>query len=1160
MLFKKIRRLEAGSLRLAQMFRVMKLTAVLLLAATLQVSARTYSQEISINLRNVPLTKAIQEIRKQSGYLLLYNEDVLRNSGRVTVRLEKVGVETALSKVLALSGLSFRIVDNTIIIRRPDLPTAGKEISRQPVFEKIPGRIIHKQTGQPMAGASIYNTRSRQGVVADANGNFNIEATRGDVLSISFSGMKTMTITVGDETSLQLTMDPSNDRMEELIIVGYSQKKLSEVSGSVQTLSGSELRQGVSSTNALAMLKGKASGLYITETGGGSVSNRGQVVMRGQASFADAGNSNFGPLIVVDGVITTAANLMDIVNPNDIENITVLKDAASTAIFGSRAAQGVIVVTTRRGNRGPLKIDLDLKYGQTKDDRLMRFMNTQEITSHISKYMEVMYRNTASLRTQYPTLQDFYAKARPYTDADLNTYTNWDKVLFTDGHQKDVNLSLSAGNDKTRLFGAINWYREDGTLIDDNLDRKALRLNIDQQINDKFSLSFNTNVLIDRFTASTSENQYYLFQPWVKTTYDNGQLADSIPNYTFRPTNTPVTQYYDNPVFSHSYNTSIRKIQSYLGSVILRYKVLPWLSVQSTNTAQYLNNNFNSYKDPRTYRGRYDGPASGRIFVNGALSINDTRTEYYLTSNQLSFNKTFGDHGLNALVGQEYGKTHTESFATDVYNTPYPGERNLGAFNNFGTWITLRSNIAATPTRIAPIDKASFSIFGEANYNYRQKFFGSGSLRRDASTNFGKLNRYGTFYSVSGGWLMTRENFMQSLKPVTNLRLRASYGSSGREAGADFLNFTVYQDNVRYDNANNFGSTIQRLGNDQITWETTYSTNLGFDLGLWKRIDLSVDFYNRRSEDLLQTVQLPSYIGFPQQIRNIGELTNRGVEIVISSSNIQKTNFQWTTDFNISFNKNKLNKIYGDSLIDPWSGSFYRYKGEDLNVMKAVIFAGVNPDNGRPTFERVMPDGKIVLVDSLPLVLADGIRSFRTVGTATPKFFGGLTNTFRYRNITLSTLFNFVYGNTIMNQSLNNFMSPGSWQSGFNLAKPDDAIRFWTGPGDTKANYPDFYDLAFSQRGATNFRSSLLFHDASYLRLRNVRLGYDLPAQWLQKVKISSVNIYLSADNVFVIKSKELYAADPEGARLGATNGAYTGTGFASAMPRRFLVGAHLSF
>jgi TonB-linked SusC/RagA family outer membrane protein len=1160
MLFAKNRRERADRLQPAQMFRVMKLTAVLLLVATLQVSARTYSQEISINLRNVPITKAIREIRKQSGYLLLYNEEILKNAGRVTIKLEKVAVEKALSEVLALSGLSFRIVDNTIIIRKAELPPATKETAMVSRLALISGTVTHNINGQPLGGASIYNNNSRQGVIADANGNFKIEAQPGDVLTITFSGMKTLNLTVGTETSLQVRMTPSDDRMEEMIIVGYSQKKLSELSGSVQSIKGDELRQGVSSTNALAMLKGKASGLYITETGGGSISNRGQVVMRGQASFADAGNTNFGPLIVLDGVITTAANLQDIVNPNDIETITVLKDAASTAIFGSRAAQGVIVVTTKRGKGGGVKVDLDLKYGQTKDDRLVRFMNTGELAAHITKYMEAMYKTTASIRTQFPTFQEFYNKTRPYTDADLNNFSNWDRVLFTDGHEKDINLSLSAGSEKTRLYGAVDWYREDGTLIDDNLDRKAIRLNVDQQINSRFSISVNTNVLIDKYTASTSENQYYLFQPWVKKTYDNGQLADSIPNYQFRPTNTPTVQWYDNPVFSHSYNTSIRKIQSYLGSAVLKYKLFPWLTLQSTNTAQYLNNNFNSYKDPRTYRGRYDGPASGRFYVNGALSINDTRTEYYLTSNQVSFNKVFGEHTLNALVGQEYGKTHTESFATDVYNTPYPGERNLGAFNNFGTWITLRSGIAATPNRIAPIDKASFSVFGEANYSYRQKYFGSASLRRDASTNFGELNRYGTFFSVSGGWLLSKESFMQSMKAVNNLRLRASYGSSGREAGADFLNFTVYQDNVRYDNANNFGSTIQRLGNDQITWETTYSTNVGLDIGLWKRIDLSVDYYNRRSTNLIQTVQLPSYIGFPQQIRNIGELTNKGLEFVLSTVNLRKTDFEWTTDFNISFNKNRLTKIYGDSLIDPWSGSFYRYKNEDLNVLKAVIFAGVNPDNGRPLFERVMPDGKIVLVDSLPLVLADGIRSFKTVGSATPKFFGGITNTFRYKGITLSTLFNFVYGNTIMNQSLNNFLSPNAWQSGFNLVNPDESVRFWTGPGDTKANYPDFFDMAFSQRGATSFRSSLIFHDASYLRLRNVRLGYDLPARWLQKAKISSVNVYVSADNVFVVKSKELFAADPEGARLGVTSGAFTGTGFASAVPRRYLIGAHFSF
>jgi hypothetical protein len=284
------------------------------------------------------------------------------------------------------------------------------------------------------------------------------------------------------------------------------------------------------------------------------------------------------------------------------------------------------------------------------------------------------------------------------------------------------------------------------------------------------------------------------------------------------------------------------------------------------------------------------------------------------------------------------------------------------------------------------------------------------------------------------------------------------------------------------------------------------------------------------------------------------------VEIAITSQNIKSKNFEWTTNFNISFNKNRLSKIYGDSLIDPWSASFYRYKGEDLTVLKAVIFAGVNPDNGRPQFERVMPDGKIVIVDSLPTVLADGIRSFRKVGTATPKFFGGFTNTFRYKGISLSLLFNFVYGNTIMNQSVNNFYDPTSWQSGFALVNPDKAIRAWQGPGDKNANYPDFYDLNFSKRGGTNFRSSLIYQDASYIRLRNIHLAYDLPANILSKAKIRSANVYISMDNVFVIKSKELFAADPEGAKLGVTNGAFTGTGFASAMPQRFVAGINLSF
>jgi TonB-linked SusC/RagA family outer membrane protein len=959
---------------------------------------------------------------------------------------------------------------------------------------------------------------------------------------------------------LAVTVKNRITSLNELIVTGYSTKKASEVTGSVISFTGNELRNSVSSVNTLAMLKGKVAGLYIVEPGG-SVATRGQVVMRGQASFNDAGNPNFGPLIVVDGVITTAANLQDIVDPNDVESLTILKDAASTAIYGSRAAQGVIVIVTKRGVNGQLKVNLSMNYGKVQNHRAVRFMNTGELTTHITKYMHSLYDGTASLRTTYGTFDNYFNTTRIFTDADLKNDFQWDNnAFFTDGNQSDINLSLSSGTEKTKFYSALNWTNQDGTLLDDNLDRRSFRINLDQTISSRLTFTLNANALIDKYTGTTSENQYYLFEPFVSPYYANGQLADSVPNYIYRATGTRGTQYYDNPLYSHDYNTVITKRQNYLASGILKYKILPWLSAQTTNSFQYTNNNVNSYKDPRTYRGRWDGPASNRTFINGQISINDARTNYFLTSNLISFNKRYGLHVLSALVGQEWSKIHTETVAVSAFNTPYPGERNLGAFLTYGTYQNQVSGTAATPSSAAPVDKASFSVFGEINDSYKEKYFGSASLRRDASTNFGKDNRYGTFYSVGGGWLISKEDFMNRFKPVTNLKLRAAYGTSGREAGADYLNFTVYTDAVRYNTTTTTGSTIQRLGNDQITWETTYTTNIGVDLSLWKRINLSLDLYNRRSKNLLQSVALPSYIGFPSQIRNIGELTNKGLEITLSTENIKSKDFSWVTDFNISFNKNKLTKIYGDSLRDGFAGTYYRYVGEDINVLRAIRYIGVNPDNGRPLFERVMPDKSIVIVDSIPIVKQDGLAGYQVVGSATPKFYGGFTNMFRYKNLSLTALFNFSYGNIIFNNSLRNFLDPTAWQSGFNIAQPDKNIRFWQGPGDKNANYPSFTDLAFFARGGMNINSSLLYVDASYVRLRNIRLSYDLPVSILKKARISSVNVYVSGDNIFVIKSKELYAADPEGATIGSTSTSYTGTGIASAMPRKYFFGINVGF
>ncbi len=1154
----------------------MKLTALLLFFFTMQALARTDAQTVSFSGKNVSLRQIFTAIKKQTGYFVVFNANELQKSKPVTVTVKDEQLTNFLQMILEGQPLEFTIEKKTIVIGSKS-PVSDKAIDVKSIWDffipppvTVHGKVFDN-TGKPLENASVHIKGAATLVSTNKNGEFVITAgSDKDVLVFSLVGYIGQETRIDGKSVINIKLIAVDNSLEETVVVGYGTKKISELTGAVQKVTGETLNSGVSSQNALAMLKGVGAGLYIVENGG-SVATRGQVIMHGQASLPDASNTNFGPLIVVDGVINTAANLQDIVDPNDIESITILKDAASTAIYGSRAAQGVMVVTTKRGVAGALKVGLTMNAGKTQNNRLVNFMNTPTLTNHITQYMQALYTGTPSLQTTYGSFTNYYNTTRPFTDADLQNDYDWsNKALFPNGAQSDINLSLQSGTDKTKFYGAVDWLKQDGTVIDDKLDRKNIRINIDQKINDRFSVSINANALLDKYTASSNSNSTsaaYLYQPWVTPYYANGQLADSIPQYLYRATGTRNTQYYANPLYRHELNTAITNRQNFIGSGVLRYAITPWLTIQSTNTYQYTYNNVNTYRDPRTYLGRYNGAANSPYYMNGELFINDTRSTYWLTSNTISFNKRFGDHQVTALAGQEFGRTHSENILTSGYNTPYPGERNLAAFLGIGngpnTWIYLSNGLALPITSSPSLDKASFSMFSQVNDNYKGKYFASASLRRDASTNFGKLNRYGTFYSASAGWLLTKEKFMTRIKPVTNLKLRASYGTSGREAGADFLNFTTYAEStsIAYNNSGTTGAAIQRLGNNEITWETTYTTDIGLDIGLWNRVNLTVDFYNRRSSGLLQNATLPSYQGSLTQLRNIGELKNRGIDIILSTTNIRSRDFSWTTDFNISFNTNKLTKLYGDSLLDNFTGSYYRYIGEDINTLRAIQYAGVNPANGRPLFQRIGSDKSITLVDSIPLVKQDGLRGFQNVGSATPKFFGGITNTFRYRGISLSFLINFVYGNKIFNNNERNFLSPSGWTSGYDLVQPGKNMKFWQAPGDASANYSNFYDLAFSQRGLTNINSSLLYQDASYLRLRNVRLGYDLPQQLLKKARISSVNIYVSADNVFVIKSKEMFAADPEGATIGTTaSNAYAGTGFYSALPRRFMAGINLVF
>lgn len=1141
---------------IAKLLLIMKFTTLLLIVAIMQVSASGFAQKITLSKKNRPLIEVLNQIREQSGYGFIFNSSTLKDAKYVSIEVRNEELETVLKQIFKGQPLNYAIEDRSVVVSRKDNVPVPKADAIQ---QDISGKVSDK-SGQPLVGATVQNPRSGQSVITDKKGMYTIRAQKGDFLIITFIGYTYREIIVREDKVINIILESSVENLDPVVVLGYTSRKASELTGGVQTIKGDVLRNGVSGLNTMAMLKGIATGLYIVEQGG-SVANRGQVVMRGQSSFNDESNTNYGPLIVIDGFVSNAANLQDIIDPGDIESINILKDAASTAIYGSRAAQGVIMIVTKRGKEGKTKVNLNLNYGEVQNKRAIRFMNTNEAVAHIRKYMQTEYEQTPSLRALYSSFDQYYNTTRTFTDADLATSTKWDNdAFFSNGKQSDLNLSLSGGSDKTKIYTAIKWSKQDGTLLDDRVDRKAIRLNVDQKISDKLSFSLNSNVLFDKYTSSTSENQYYLFQPWVSPNYTNGSLADSIPNYSYLSTGSRLTKYYDNPLYSHSYNTAITNRLNLIGTGTLKYQVLPWLSVQSSNTINYTDNSRNAYKDPRTFRGRYDGSSSNPVYINGSLNLNQMKSSYFLSSNLINFNKSFGEHYLSAVVGQEYGRTHVENLLVSAYNTPYPGERNLGAFLNYGEWINKLYGFPANPSTVRPVDKASFSLFSQINESYKSRYFASASVRRDASTNFGVNNRFGTFYSLSAGWLVSQENFMKNIKAVNNLKLRASYGTSGREAGADYLNFSTYSDYVYYNSFNTVGSKITQLGNDNITWETTYTTNIGLDIGVWNRINLSLDLYNRDSKNLLQSVVLPSYVGFATQYRNVGAIRNKGLDIQLSTENIKSKDFSWTMNFNISFNKNRITAIKGDSLMDGGTRAYYRYVGDDINSLKAIKYAGVNPDNGRPLFERVLPNGNIELVDSIGLVKRDGLAGFQDMGSATPKFLGGWGNNFRYKNFNLSMLFNFSYGNKIVNTAVANFFNPAGWKSGFNLPQPNDAVRFWQGPGDAKANYPNFYDLSFDQRGAFNSNSSLLYVDASYIRLRNIRLSYDLPAGLLKKMKMASMNVYVSSDNVFVIKSKNLYAADPEGAIIGGIYNNYGGTGIASAMPRRFVIGLSAGF
>ncbi|WP_346320893.1 SusC/RagA family TonB-linked outer membrane protein [Chitinophaga sp. YIM B06452] len=1154
----------------------MRLTIIFILAATLHVSAFVKAQDkVSISVKGEELSKVLAMAERQTGYVFFFDEKLLSVAKPVSLHAKDLPLQQFLDLLFRDQPLRYNIRNTTITL------SAKPAASPQPSQDKgnanallvVKGEVTDTD-GKPVPGASVRLKPLTMGVTTSEDGIFVLFNVPAGTYTLEISSIGYIAVAkklVVTDKPLELSFILQRDIIEQkevVISTGYSAKKPGEMTGSVQKISGDDIRKGITSSDPVALLKGRAAGLYISDQNGADpTSSGGQIFMRGQSSIAGVGldqynefvipSFNYGPLIVLDGVIMPNQNLKELVTPQEIQDITVLKDAAATAIYGSRAAAGVLVVTTKRGSGLKPRINVEVKYGINTPNRGgMRFMTGPELYDLQKRFYTEHYSfNQASLSPLFPTLNNYLDYRLPTQEQVDNSY-DWSKFAFLTSNTSELNISASGGNDRSRYYMGGSYYNEQSTGVKNGLIRKTFRLNLESRLTDRLTANIALNGIInsghrDQDDAAGSVMQYI---PWANPYNADGVLTQSL-NFKIGGTQ----RITDNPLFSQQYNFFKQNSQLFFGSLKLSYRINDWLSISSTNSG-----NLNYYKNTRYIDVRTYSGGSSIFAAKGFLGTTTNNLASYLTSNQVNINKIFGEHAIRGLVGMEFGETTTENMLVNVNHVRagYPVislARQLGGPSDltiFGIPNTKAGNLEGGKDV-----RAVYSLFGEAAYTYKGRYTLSGSIRSDASSSFGRDNRYGTFFSVGGAWAVNYENFMQQVKWLDDLKLRANYGTSGSQLGDNFLTRTLYDPTNTY--SDNGAANIAVLGNPNLRWEVTKTFSAGVDMQLFKRVSATIDVYSRRSEDLLQKVQLPVLAGFPSQWQNAAIVQNRGVEVVLNTKNIERKNFSWATSFNFSFNKNRILSVANDSLKQGYypNNSFFLRKGDDINSLKAVKYAGVDPATGKPLFEKLVFDDKgnkigVEYVNTLAEVGAGSdSRQFQTVGSFQPRFYGGMTNTFTYKRLSLSVLITYAIKYTITDDYAAS--AQVNWQTigRVNQIAYRSHQKPWTTPGQTDATEPALY-----YQGTTDFfGSSKYMHDASNASLRNIRLSYDFPQTLLERLKLSGLTAYFSADNLYTLYSKYIIASSPEGPSVGQAQDFGNGAGTLS-IPRRYMFGLQVSF
>jgi len=1050
--------------------RIMKLTIAFLLIACLQVSAKTWSQEkITLKMNGAEIKKVLFAIEKKSSYRFLFNENALKGKPKVTVDVVEAFLPDVLDKLLANTGVGYKILGTNLVVLREDelMNNINREV-------RVSGRVT-SSSGESLAGVSIQVKGTRNGTISDAGGNYSISVPDDATLVFSIIGYESQEVVVAGQTTINITMQPAVKVEEQVIVVGYGSQRKIDVTGSVGQIKGDEIAKQ-SSVNPISALQGKLAGVQITNSGAPGSSP--QIRIRGLGTVY--GSSS--PLYVVDGVWFDNISFL---NPADIETINVLKDASSEAIYGVRAANGVVLITTKKG-RGKAKVDYS------------GYVGVQRVTN------QVKMANGTEYATLINEMNQLNGNPPPFaTPENFGEATNWFDVVLRPALVTNHHISMGGSADKSTYNFSLGYLNQEGIVERHQYNRVTARLQNDFQVSSFLKIGYTSifeaseeknspgNVIYKAFTAA----------PVVPVYYDDGTYGD--------PGDFPIGSATNNPKVQLDFMNNKTKTYRLMGNVYGELKLAKGLSFRTSFGGEFGQGDFRNYNPVYT---KLQGN-SIQFNLTSKLSITKSETRNWIFENTLTYDKNFGDHKFKFLVGQSAQQYKSYFVTGTADNVPYSTESDL--------YLALGSNTTANPRTISDGgDKATYSsYFGRVNYSFKNRYLLTASIRADGSSKFTGDQRWGYFPSIGAGWVISDEDFMADQNIFNHLKLRGSWGIVGNASVPPNLSVLTVDRRGQFTaiygqpGVATQGGSITTVVPPVIFWEKGIGSDIGIEGAvLNNRLNFEIDWYNRKTKDAIFDIPILGSVGLStSSIRgNQGDFQNSGVEFSLGWRDKIGSELTYSVNGNFSINNNKvLSVITGDNPI--YSGgaaatggqlSTRTVKGQPIGQFYGMLIVGVFQTDAEATasgqsgakrgdfhYVDMNKDGKIDAKDRVVL------------GNPNPKYTYGLNTNFDYKNFDLTLDLQGVAGVEIYNAN------KGLRYGSENFSK-DFYDNRWHGDG-TSNTYPS----ANVGGGQNYYPNSWFVENGSYLRIRNVQLGYTIPRSLISRWKIERIRFYVNAQN-----------------------------------------------